>query len=135
MDEVFGRQSFINQIIWRRQTAHSDIGQGSAHLGRIHDVILLYSKGERFTWNMQYQPYSQEYTDAFYKYVEPESGRRYRLSDATAPGGASKGNPRYEFLGVTRFWRFKKERMEHAIPARSHSANETRYRAAAETLP
>lgn len=112
MDEVFGRKNFLNQIIWRRQTAHSDIGQGSEHLGRIHDVVLLYSKSEHFTWNMQYQPYSKEYEDGFYKHIEPNSGRRYRLSDATAPGGAGKGNPRYEFLGVTRFWRFKRERME-----------------------
>jgi hypothetical protein len=31
-----------------------------------------------------------------------------------APGGAapSKGNPHYEFLGVTRYWRFSKERMQ-----------------------
>lgn len=112
VDEVFGRQNFLNQIIWRRQTAHSDVGQGSQHMGRIHDVILLYSKSEHFTWNMQFQPYSKEYVEAFYKHVDPESGRRYMPSDATTPGGAGKGNPRYEFLGVTRFWRFKKERME-----------------------
>jgi DNA modification methylase len=112
MDEVFGREHFINQIIWRRQTAHSDIGQGSEHLGRIHDVILLYSKSDKFTWNMQYQPYSQDYIDAFYKHIDTNNGRRYRLSDITAPGGAGKGNPQYEFLGVTRFWRFKRERME-----------------------
>lgn len=112
LDEVFGRDRFLNQIIWRRQTAHSDIGQGSQHLGRIHDVILLYSKSEKMTWNMQYQPYSQDYIDSFYKHIEADSGRRYRLSDATAPGGANKGNPRYEFLGVTRFWRFKEERMK-----------------------
>jgi adenine specific DNA methylase Mod len=49
VDEVFGRTNFINQIIWRRQTAHSDIGQGSKHMGRIHDVILLYSKSEKFS--------------------------------------------------------------------------------------
>jgi hypothetical protein len=34
------------------------------------------------------------------------------LSDITGPGGAAKGNPQYEFLGVTRYWRFKRERME-----------------------
>ena len=61
---------------------------------------------------MQYQPYSKEYIEDFYKHVEPKTGRRYRLSDATAPGGAGKGNPRYEFLDVTRFWRFKQSRME-----------------------
>jgi DNA modification methylase len=112
LDEVFGADQFVNQIIWKRQTAHSDIGQGSKHLGPIHDVILLYTKSEAFPWNMQYQPYSEEYVKAFYKYVEPETQRRYRLSDITGPGGAAKGNPYYEFLGVTRYWRFKRERME-----------------------
>src|SRR5579883_911513 len=112
LDEIFGRENFINQVIWRRQTAHSDSGQGSEHMGRIHDVILLYSKSDTFTWNMQFQPYSEDYIESFYKHVDPDTGRRYRLSDATAPGGAGKGNPRYEFLGVTRFWRFKRERME-----------------------
>lgn len=29
LDEVFGPGQFVNQIIWKRQTAHSDIGQGS----------------------------------------------------------------------------------------------------------
>jgi len=112
LDEVFGASQFINQIIWQRQTAHSDIGQGSKHLGRIHDVVFLYSKTNKFTWNMQYQDYSEEYKSNFYKYIEQETGRRYRLSDATAPGGASKGNPRYEFLGVTCFWRFTEQRMK-----------------------
>jgi adenine-specific DNA-methyltransferase len=112
LDEVFGSNQFVNQIIWKRQTAHSDIGQGSQHLGPIHDVIFLYTKSDTFKWNMQYQPYSEEYIKAFYKHVDPASGRRYRLSDITGPGGAAKGNPTYEFLGVTRYWRFKRERME-----------------------
>ena len=44
MDEVFGDDSFINEIVWQRSDAHSDIGQGAKHLGRICDNILLYSK-------------------------------------------------------------------------------------------
>ncbi|MDV6321153.1 DNA methyltransferase, partial [Chromohalobacter sp. HP20-39] len=32
LDEVFGKDRALNQIIWKRQTAHSDIGQGSEHL-------------------------------------------------------------------------------------------------------
>jgi hypothetical protein len=111
LDEVFGNHHFVNQIIWRRQTAHSDIGQGSQHLGRIHDVVLLYSKSDSFAWNMQYQPYSEEYITSFYKEFEEGTGRRYQLGDITAPGGASKGNPFYEFLGIKRFWRFSEERM------------------------
>src|SRR6266446_6988024 len=80
--------------------------------GPIHDVVFFYTKSKTFTWNMQYQPYSDEYIKAFYKYVEPETGRLYRLSDITGPGGAAKGNPYYEFLGIKRYWRFKRERME-----------------------
>jgi hypothetical protein len=34
------------------------------------------------------------------------------LGDLTGPGGAAKGNPQYEFLGVTRYWRYTKENME-----------------------
>ena len=114
LDEVFGENQYLNQIIWKRQTAHSDIGQGAKHLGRLHDVIFLYTKGEDCTWNMQYTQYDQEYVDAFYRHIEEGTGRRYQLSDITAPGGAkgAKGNPYYEFLGVSRYWRFSTERME-----------------------
>lgn len=112
LDEVFGRDRFVNQIIWRRQTAHSDIGQGAKHLGPIHDVIFLYTKTDQYTWNMQYTPYAEEFANSFYRHVEPETGRRYGLSDITGPGGASKGNPHYEFLGVKRYWRFSQETMQ-----------------------
>ena len=71
----------------------------------------MYGHGD-FAWNGLFTPYPDEYTSAFYKYVEPESGRRYRLSDATAPGGSGEGNPHYEFLGVTRYWRFSQRRMQ-----------------------
>lgn len=112
LDEVFGKQRAVNQIIWKRQTAHSDSGQGSEHLGRVHDVILLYTKADRYTWNLQYAPYDVEYLRTHYKKIEEGTGRRYELADLNAPGGAGKGNPRYEFLGITRFWRFKRERMQ-----------------------
>jgi adenine-specific DNA-methyltransferase len=82
-------------------------------MGRIHESIFLYTKTENYAWNVRYTPYEQSYIDAFYRFSDKD-GRRYRLSDITAPGGAKalKGNPRYEFLGVTRYWRFSKETME-----------------------
>ena len=54
---------------------------------------------------------SEEYKNNFYRHKDPD-GRRYRLGDITGPGGEAKGNPKYEFLGVTRFWRYSKEQME-----------------------
>ncbi|MBS0181608.1 MAG: site-specific DNA-methyltransferase [Nitrospira sp.] len=117
MDEVFGKERCLNQIVWKRQTAHSDTGQGSEHLGRLHDVILLYSKNEHFPWNMQFTAYEETYLQSHYSRIEEETGRRYRLDNLTAPGGAGKGNPSYEFLGVTRFWRYSRKRMEELYKA------------------
>ena len=42
---VFGADAFINEIVWQRSDAHSDIGQGAKHLGRICDNILLLQQG------------------------------------------------------------------------------------------
>ncbi|MBL7119304.1 MAG: site-specific DNA-methyltransferase, partial [Dehalococcoidia bacterium] len=116
LDEIFGADRCINQVVWKRQTAHSDIGQGARHMGRLHDVILLYAKRPvPSVWNMEYVSYDPEYLESFYRNVEARTGRRYQLGDLTAPGGASKGNPHFEFMGITRYWRFSKERMEQLL--------------------
>jgi DNA modification methylase len=112
LDEVFGPDRYVNEIIWKRQTAHSDVTQGAKHLGRLHDTIFLYTKSDSYKWSMQYVPYDKDYLDAFYRHVEPGNGRRYQLSDITAPGKSLKGNPYYEFLGITRYWRFSKATMQ-----------------------
>jgi DNA modification methylase len=115
MDSVYGTQNFLSEIIWKRSSAHSDGKQGRKQHGRIHDVILFYSKGPNWKWNTQYTKYDEEYVNSFYKYAEPETGRRYRLGDLTGPGGAAKGNPLYEVLGVTRYWRFSEAKMRDLI--------------------
>jgi site-specific DNA-methyltransferase (adenine-specific) len=113
LDQVLGEDNFINEIIWKRQSAHNDAKQGSKHLGRVHDSLFLYSGGGDYYFKHLYRPYDDDYVERFYKHVEPDTGRRYQLGDLGAPGGASpsKGNPHYEFLGVTRYWRYSKERM------------------------
>jgi len=111
LDEVFGVDRFVNEIVWKRQSAKGDVTQGARHMGRIHESIYLYTKSEDYRWNAQFTPYDQSYVDAFYRYTDAD-GRRYRLSDTTAPGKATKGNPHYEFLGVTRYYRFSQERMQ-----------------------
>ena len=83
MDEVFGKERCLNQIIWKRQTAHSDTGQGSEHLGRLHDVIFLYSKNAHFPWHMQFTAYEESYLQSHYGRVEKTTGRRYRLDNLT----------------------------------------------------
>ncbi len=115
LDEILGVDNFRNEIIWKRSSAHSDTKQGSRHFGRVSDSILFYTKSEDRTWNQLYGEYDEHYVERDYSRIEPETGRRYRISDMSGPGGASKGNPAYEVMGVTRHWRFSKERMEQLL--------------------
>jgi adenine-specific DNA-methyltransferase len=86
LDEVLGPKAFVNEIAWKRQSAKSGAFEGIGQCGRIHESILFYGKGEKWTWNQQYTAYDAEYVEAFYKYIEPGTERRYRLSDLTAAG-------------------------------------------------
>ena len=115
MDSVFGPEQFRTEITWKRTSAHSDARQGRQQHGRVHDLILFYTKSGRWTWNRIYTNYDPDYVEQFYRHVEPETGRRYRLDNLTGPGGAAKGNPSYEVMGVTRYWRYSQERMAELI--------------------
>jgi len=115
LDTIFMPQNFRNEISWHRTGAHSDGAQGRKGFGRVRDIMLFYSKSESFTWNPKYIPYDDAYIDKYYKYVEPETGRRYWLDNLTGPGGAGKGNPAYEVMGVTRYWRYSQEKMQKLI--------------------
>ena len=44
MDSIFGVRNFVNEIIWKRQGAHSDSKQGAKHFGRLHDSIHLMTR-------------------------------------------------------------------------------------------
>ena len=115
MDAVFGKEYFRTEISWKRTSAHSDTKQGRRQHGRIHDILLFYSKSDEWQWNPVYVPYDASYVETFYKFVEPETGRRYRLDNLTGPGGAAKGNPECEVMGVRRHWRYSRGRMDALI--------------------
>ena len=115
MDAVFGSANFRTEIIWKRTSAHSDTRQGRQQHGRIHDVLLFYTKTGDWNWNPVYTEYDREYIENFYRFIEPGTGRRYRKDNLAGPGGAAKGNPQYEVMGVTRYWRYSKERMQELI--------------------
>lgn len=112
MDEVFGPDRCHNVLTWKRSHAQGNSGQGAEHFGRNTDTIFLYSKTDSPIWNPQYQPYSQEVINRDYKYIDEETGERYRLTPVDGPGGASKGNPFYEFLGVSGYWRYSQKTMQ-----------------------
>jgi len=112
LDSVFGNANYRNEIVWKRYGAHNDVGQGSTHFGRVHDIILLYGKSQSVTWNQGFVPLDESYVQSAYRYVEPGSNRRFRVTPMTGPGGAEKGNPVYEWNGHTRAWRYSRETMQ-----------------------
>lgn len=110
MDELFGYESLINEVIWRRYGAHNDTGQGSRHFGRVHDTLLAYSMASEPPWKQMFVPLDAAYVGSTYRNFDKD-GRRFRTTPLTAPGGAEKGNPIYEWKGHTRAWRYSKEKM------------------------
>ncbi|MGH2967079.1 MAG: DNA methyltransferase [Solirubrobacterales bacterium] len=117
LDAIFGPANFVNEIVWQRTSAHSDARQGARHFGRTNDSLLFYAKAEAHSWNPQHLKHDDDYVRVHYPYVEQASGRRYGLWDITGPGGAAKGNPRYEIFGITKYWRYSEENMRRKIAA------------------
>ena len=73
LDQIFGENQFVNEIIWKRQSSHNDAKQGSKHLGRVHDTIFLYTKSSKYYFNHVYKSYDPKYITDFYKHVEPDT--------------------------------------------------------------
>lgn len=114
MDSIFAPVNFRNEIVWKRSHAHSDSKQGARHYGRVTDSLLFYAKSDRNRWNTQHTPYDEEYVNRDYRRMD-ENGRRYRIDNFQGPGGAAKGNPYYEVMGVSRYWRYSKPKMQQLI--------------------
>lgn len=58
-DEVFGRENFRNEISWKRSSGKND----PRRYGRTHEVLLFYTRGDKFTWNVQYGPFEDDYVE------------------------------------------------------------------------
>ncbi|MBA3350904.1 MAG: site-specific DNA-methyltransferase [Pyrinomonadaceae bacterium] len=143
LDQIFGENNFVNEIVWKRQTSHNDAKQGSRHFGRLHDTIFLYVRSDDYVWNHLYGPLDPSYIESHYSQVD-EKGRRFQWGDLRAPGGAapSKGNPHYKVLGVDGYWRYSQEKMEQfvregrvAIPGKGKTPRFKRYLEESKGLP
>jgi adenine-specific DNA-methyltransferase len=114
LDDVFGADNFRNEIIWKRQTAHSD----PKRYGPIHEVIFYYAKTSATTFNIQYSPYDASYIESHYSLRDPD-GRRYQLGDLTARG--PRPGLQYTFRGVNpppgRVWTMLPDKMEELYKA------------------
>lgn len=110
LDEVFGPESFINEIIWKRSGVHAS----TKGFGPVHDVIFFYSKKKtNFTWNTQYAEYDQDYIDGWFSKVD-ENNRKYGLVVLSAPGDRQGTKAHYPINGMYppsgRHWSIKEEK-------------------------
>lgn len=109
MDGIFGPANFRNEISWRRSNPKS---LSKVNFPNCRDVVLRYTKTDVCTFNKVFGEHDPEYVRTAYKY-EDADGRRYRLLPLLNPND-DRPNLTYEFLGVTRVWRWTKERMQKA---------------------
>ncbi|MFH1048139.1 MAG: site-specific DNA-methyltransferase [Patescibacteria group bacterium] len=76
LDEIFGKDNFLNEISWKRYAAHS-----LATLGydAITDRIFIYSKNKSdVIFNLQYGLISDEEIDEKFPHIEKETGKKYQ---------------------------------------------------------
>jgi adenine-specific DNA-methyltransferase len=116
LDEVFGRENFVNEVVWRRAFGHSD----SERYGNIHDVLMVYGKSEKRTWNQLLAPADKEYIDTFFDQYDDQAKERYQRLSLSA-GGLSGGGYEYEYKGVKTLWRCPIETLKkHDAEGRLH---------------
>ncbi|GAB5518216.1 MAG: hypothetical protein RhofKO_04670 [Rhodothermales bacterium] len=107
LDEVFGTDRFVNEIIWKRSSARSD----SSTYNHIHDVIFFYKSGLEHNWTPQFTDYDDAYVSSKYSHTD-DAGRRYRLDNITSPN--PRPNMVYEWKGhkpPKKGWRYSVETM------------------------
>ena len=80
MDEIFGRENFRNEIVWC-YTGSSSPKQRV--FSRKHDVLLFYTKGDKWTWN----PYStmMEFAESTKERAKHKDGSFGRVRDKPLP--------------------------------------------------
>lgn len=84
MDEIFGEQNFINEIIWKKTNAHNFKQKGFV---RANDVIYFYAYDiSNFNFNEQFTDISEAQLS---RYKKDENGRLYTGQDLTFTGNSA----------------------------------------------
>ncbi len=115
MDEVFGRKSFLNSIIWRKNYSPKS---SARHFSEDHDFVLVYAKNAE-AWTPNLLPRSQAQDQA---YKNPDNDPRgvWKTSDLSARNPYSLGI--YSFVTPSgrliegpprgRYWAISKPKLE-----------------------
>lgn len=126
LDDMFGIDKFRSEIMWKKTTKTTSF----RNYGSEHDVIFYYVKGDEYTFKQEFKSLKDSELMSKYVFLETPTGQILKLSKdfrkgkTDAPEGrrfrgiplinmnTNRPNLKYEFLGHTRVWAAKKERLE-----------------------
>jgi adenine-specific DNA-methyltransferase len=112
LDDIFGPEHFINEIVWRRKQAQA---WSAKQFGITNDTIFWYSKSDDYSFTAEYSredENTKKYLEERFVFDDGD-GRKYMKSPLVNP--LPRPNLRYEFHGVQppqTGWLYSRERME-----------------------
>ena len=104
-DEIFGEKNFVASICHKHRGSMSN----DRIISENHNHLVFYAKSMNVLFAQHLQIGDDPDLSGFN--LEDDNGK-YKLTPVDGPGGAKKGNPHYEFLGVEGYWRYSKETMQ-----------------------
>jgi len=115
LDEVFGAENYLNDIVWKRFNFHADANR----FGTVHEYIFYYRKSGQAVFNKPFIPFKESYLESHFTGREAD-GRVFRLDNATAPGHGKTGAPmRFGEKLLTppagTMWRWKQENIDDLL--------------------
>lgn len=88
LDAIFGKDRFLNEIVWRRTGSHNS----TKSLGRIHDTILAISVSNKYVFNLLRRPYMKGHVETRYS-ADKDGKMRFTSGGNVLTGaGATGGN-------------------------------------------
>ena len=108
-DEIFSEKNFVNNICQKsRHSISNDL-----IISENHNFLLFYTNNFQNTFNTRKEfRLKKEIDFKLFKNPDKDPKGAYKIHPVDGPGGAKKGNPYYEFMGITGYWRYSKETMQ-----------------------
>ncbi len=108
-DEIFGEDNFIATICQKSRGGISN----DKIISENHNYQLFYAKNKGIVHENRFKYGVKKTENDFKRFNKNDNDGKgfYSLNPVSGPGGARKGNPHYEFLGVEGYFRFSKETM------------------------
>lgn len=110
LDTIFGPLNYRNEIVWKRQSAHSD---AKSKFADVSDTLLFYAKSKQAKFTPQYVPHDPKYLANFYRFDDQDGRGSYSLDNMASPN--PRPNMMYEWMGFPcpqKGWRYQRETMQ-----------------------